>query len=86
MASSRTSKGSAEFLYTKQWRVIRLRSHAISKPRRAGVSASVTKKEATYFRHGNSRVILHIPYCVTGFMQKNATIFQGLLKDHLLGI
>ena len=63
-----------------------MRSHAIGKPRRTGVSESVTKKVATYFRHGNSRVILHVPYCVTGFMQKNATIFQGLLKDHLLGI
>ena len=80
MASSRASKGSAEFLHTKQWRVIRLRSHAIGKPRRTGVSESVTKKVATYFRHGNSRVILHVPYCVTGFMQKKSNHFSRTFK------
>ena len=80
MATSRVSKGSAEFLYTEQWRVIRLRSHAIGKPTRAGASASVNEEGS------NLRVILHVPYCVTGFIQKNATIFQGLFKGHLLGI
>ena len=31
-------------------------------------------------------MFLRVPYPMTGFIQKIATIFQGLFKDHLLGI
>ena len=58
VGNSWVSKGFVESLCTEQWKIMRLRSRAVGKPRRARPSASVKKKLAADFRPKNSYVIL----------------------------
>ena len=54
VGNSWVSKGFAESLCTEQWKIMRLRSRAVGKLRRARPSASVKNKLAANFRPKNS--------------------------------
>lgn len=58
VGNSWVSRGFAESLCTEQWKIMRLRSRAVGKSRRARPSAPVKKKLAADCRPENSYVIL----------------------------